>query len=269
MVERGKQIAGSHADRETQIKAFKWIYRSLEGKSQFLEAGGNASTQELAFERFERTMAEIENLAKEMSQLEPSDRFTSFEDHSNENGHILPTEEKDHENSNRTVQTQSSKHTEFERIDLGNIKLAQLANEMPKDELERWFQVRLPALDHAIESGKPVNEILEAYRDDIYLASVRVPSQKQAAIDDFRFAAGYIGHQLKQPESRLRHFSPRYRQYAALLERSSTRDEVLETASAIRSGNARIGFECRNLSSTEKPKYDRLLTASEMRILFT
>ena len=162
-----------------------------------------------------------------------------------------------------------ARHTEFERIELGNIKLAQIASEMHRDELERWFQVRLPALDRDIEKGKPVNEILDAYRDNVYMASIHDPSQKQAAIDDLKFASAYVQHQLKQPDSRLRHFNPRYRQCAALLEKASTRGDVLEAASRIRSDNARIGLEWPKLSSSQRDGSHRPLTSKEMQFLFT
>jgi hypothetical protein len=93
--------------------------------------------------------------------------------------------------------------------------------------------------------------------------------QKQAAIDDLRFASAYINYQLKQPESKLRHFNPRYREYATMLERAGSREEVIDTASRIRLENAQVGFRWNDLLKKEKTETSRPLTAKEMQFLFT
>lgn len=70
-------------------------------------------------------------------------------------------------------------------------------------------------------------------------------------------------HQLKHPDSRLRHLNPRYRKYAQLLEKSMTKEEVIAAASEIRSENARIGLGWEKLPASEKTKTTPPLTSKE------
>jgi len=280
LVEYGTKIAGSLADRETQVRVFNWIYKSLEGKSEFLDAPEPRPTDESQQARFDRTMSDIANLAKEMSQLEPSDHHESLEELSRNDILVLTNVEHDHQDYEEhdsfvnyvlepEIEMAVPIQPEFERIEVGNIALAQMASKMDKKELDHWFEVRLPALDKNLEIGTPVNEILNAYQDNIYLASVHDPSSKKAAIDDFRFASAYIDHQLKHPESRMRHFNPRYRKYAELLEKTSSRGEVVEAASKIRAENARVGLEWDKIPEVEKTRTLRPLTSKELQFLLT
>jgi hypothetical protein len=140
---------------------------------------------------------------------------------------------------------------------------------MSKEELDRWIEVRLPVLDDLLESGTPVDAILKPYRNDIYHAAKEGSSEKQSAIDDLKFATAYLERQLKQPESRLRHFNPRYRNYAAMLETARSRDQVIEAASKIRLENAKIGSRWNDLPEAEKAKTPHALTSKEMQFLFT
>ncbi|HLA95783.1 MAG TPA: hypothetical protein VK612_08685, partial [Pyrinomonadaceae bacterium] len=158
---------------------------------------------------------------------------------------------------------------EFERVELRDTTLSRLASEMEKQELDRWIDVRLPALDEALESGTPVDSILRVFQNDVYYAAKDGPVEKQSAIDDLRFASAYIAHQLKQPESRLRHFNARYREYAVMLERASSRDEVIDAASRVRLENARLGFQCETLPEKERAKIAPPLTSKEIQFLFT
>ncbi|MFZ1701209.1 MAG: hypothetical protein WBO10_07230 [Pyrinomonadaceae bacterium] len=280
LVEYGTQIAGSTADRETQVKVFNWIYRSLEGKSEFLDAPEQILKDGSQQARFDRTIKDIANLAQEMSQLEPSDHLESLEEKSRNDNSMLTNAEHDHQDYEEhdssvnnvlgsEIEMALPIQPEFERIEVGNIALAQMASKMDTRELNHWFEVRLPAIDRELESGKSIAEILDGYLDKIYLASVHEPSSKQAAIDDLRFASAYIDHQIKHPESKLRHFNLRYREFAGILDKASSRDEVIEAASHIRSENARIGREWDNLPTVEKMKTPRPLTSTEMQYLFT
>ena len=89
------------------------------------------------------------------------------------------------------------------------------------------------------------------------------------AINERNFVSSYISFQLKQPETRLRHDSDRYRVYAAKLENVSSKDELIKTASEIRSENASIGLNWKDLETSEKVKLPRPLTSKEMQFLFT
>lgn len=93
------------------------------------------------------------------------------------------------------------------------------------------------------------------------------PSAK--ALEARNFAQAYINYQLKQPETRLRFESERYRNYAARLESAATRNEVMKTASTIRAENASLGLNWKEMQNGEKDKLPRPLSQKEMQFLFT
>lgn len=287
IIEYGKSIAGSSADRDTQMKVFNWIYGALEGRSELLASGGetrnNEPSAESKEERIERTIKEISGLAEEMGRLEPSDRLDLIDEHSERTA--FERHDREDEQSLEAVyeraiaqedgtpsldrEDNGSAQLEFDRTELADTNLARMASEMSKEELDRWTHVRLPVLDDALENGTPVDSILRVFENDVYYGAKDGLAEKQAAIDDLRFASNYIKHQLKHPESRLRHFNARYREYATLLERVSTRDEVIDAASRIRLENARLGFQWESLPEKERAKTAPPLTSKEMRFLLT
>ncbi len=282
LVEYGNRIAGDSADRDTKIKVFNWIYGALEGRNDLLKTGDKTSVSESKEERFERTLEEISVLAGEMERLEPTDRLVAVE--SLDQDHDVATDRANDELSLENVYENALLREEitpveydhyvggiggFERIELQDTTLAQLADEMSKDELDRWIEVRLPVIDEMLESGTPVDSILKPFQNEIYQAAKEDTAGKQAAIDDLRFASGYIQHQLKQPESRFRHFNARYREYALMLEKAASKEELIDAASKIRHENAKLGFGWEKLSEMEKAATPRPLTSKEMRFLFT
>lgn len=282
LVEYGNRIAGGSADRDTKIKVFNWIYGALEGRNDFLKTGDKTSVNESKEERFERTLEEIASLAEEMGRLEPSDRLVAVESLNEQrdiridrSGDDLSLENIYEDSHLREEPREAAEidHVggiqEFERIELQDVTLARLADEMSKDELDRWIEVRLPVIDEMLESGTRVDSILKPFQNEIYQAAKEDTASKRAAIDDLRFASGYIQHQLKQPESRLRHFNARYREYALMLEKAVSRDELIDAASKIRHENAKIGFGWEKLSETEKAATPQPLTSKEMQFLFT
>lgn len=275
IVEYGRKIAGSDADRETQLKVFNWIYQSLEGKAEFLESSNRTFSEESRQERFERTMLDIANLANELGQLEPSYHLvlldTVFErddDHAKDENHELLRDE-DGSLARDPSEATNASHVEFERFEIGNLELAHMASEMSHNERKHWFSVKLPAIDKELEDGKPVSEILEAYGGAIYATAIHEPSRKHEAVDDLRFASAYIENQLKHPDSRLRHFNARYREYAAMLDRATTRQEVIEAASFIRKDNAQIGLRWKELSDQERSETAIAVSVKELQFLFT
>lgn len=284
LVEYGKRIAGLSADRDTQIKVFNWIYGALEGRNDLLKADEKVVRDETKEERFDRTLNEIATLAKEMSKLEPSDRLVLLDD-VNERTEVNDVDRNDAEHSPESVyehgldrdeirQQIDSKSSisglqEFERIELDNTTLSRLAADMSKEEFDRWINVRLPVLDEMLESGTSVDAILKPFQNDIYQTAKEDPANKQAAIDDLRFATAYIEHQLKQPESKLRHANPRYRKYATMLDNASSRSELMDAASRIRHENARVGLQWGTMTRAEKAETTRPLSSKEMQFLFT
>jgi hypothetical protein len=284
LVEYGKRIAGLSADRDTQIKVFNWIYGALEGRNDLLKADEKVSRDETKDERFDRTLNEIATLAEEMSKLEPSDRLVLLDD-VNERSEVNDIDRNEGELSLETVYEHAldrdeirqqidpkgsmSGLQEFERIELDNTTLSRLAADMSKEEFDRWINVRLPVLDEMLESGTSVDAILKPFQNDIYQTAKEDPANKQAAIDDFRFATAYIEHQLKQPESKLRHANSRYRKYAAMLDNASSRSDLMDAASRIRHENARVGIQWGKMTKAEKADTTRPLTAKEMQFLFT
>lgn len=283
IVEYGQKIAGTTADRDTQIRVFNWIYGALEGRNDLLKADERASEAATKEGRFERTLNEIAFLADEMSKLEPSDRsvpaeqLIELEGNEKEQSVDDPSHEKAYEDAispEEHVTLIESDHIirgtqEFERVQLEDTTLSQLAGEMSKKELDRWIDVRLPVLDELLESGTPVDEILRQFQNNLYHATKEGTAEKQSAIDDLKFASAYIERQLKQPESRLRRFNTRYRNYAAMLENAISRDEVMEAASKIRLENAKVGSQWKTLPEAEKANTPPPLSAKEMQFLFT
>ncbi len=283
IVEYGSKIAGASADRDTQIKVFNWVYEALEGRDDLLKADARVPQIETKDERFERTLNEIASLAKEMSRLEPSDR--SFQGEQMIELDKIELELTDDSLARERVyeagiypqehaEPTESDHTtlgiqEFERVELYDTTLSRLVGNMSNEELEKWVNVRLPVLDEMLESGTPVDAILKPFQNGIYQAVKHDPVNKKEAVDDLRFASAYLKHQLKQPESRLRHFNPRYRDYAAMLERAASREEVIDAASRVRLENAQLGFRWNDLSKAEKAETPRPLTSKEMQFLFT
>lgn len=279
IIEYGSKIAGVSADSETRMKVSTWMLEALEGRNDFLATSDKTVRDETQQERFERTLGEIRDLAEEMSRLEPSDKFVPLNDHDESverNKEEFSPEavygnaigiENDPFQSN--LEGHSTAVQEFDRFYVGHTALSRMVANMSKRDLERWTEVRLPALDRELESGKPVNEILKKFKDIVYQTSKNDPANKQDAINDLKFASAYIEHQLKQPESRLRHFNARYRDYADALESAATRNEVIDAASRIRRDNARVGFEWDKMSHIEKEQVPRPLTSREMQILFT
>jgi hypothetical protein len=284
IVENGMRIAGSSADRDTQMKVFNWIYGALEGRNALLSADKRIPENEPKEERIERTLKEIAGLAEEMGKLEPTDRLELIDAHGerttferNDRGDDELSLEKVYEEA-IAQETETASYDreegggsvhEFERVELRDTTLSRLASEMEKKELDRWIEVRLPALDEALESGAPVDSILRVFQNGVYYAAKDGPAAKRSAIDDLRFASAYVEYQLKQPESRLRHINARYREYAVMLERASSRDEVIDAASRVRLENAKLGFRWETLPEKERAKIDPPLTSKEMQFLFT
>ncbi len=278
ILEYGKAIAGNNADRETEAKVFRWIYDSLVGKREFLDLDREEVKSESTSERFDRTLAEIAKLADEMERLEPSDRSIEYESLVENDLHdaerqLSESVEEIGEFTDHLLTEQDSEHVQttngFERIELESTPLNLLASEMSSEELEHWSQVKFPALDEALENGIPPSIILKLFRAKSDKSIENGVKGKELNYEDLRFASAYLEHQLKRPEARLRHFNERYRDYAQMLDRCQSREEVIEASSKIRIENASAGLQRKQNGQDRDPENLPALTSKEMQMLFT
>ncbi|HMQ05550.1 MAG TPA: hypothetical protein PKD26_16655 [Pyrinomonadaceae bacterium] len=278
ILEYGKAIAGGGADRETEAKVFRWIYDALDGKQEFLEESKDESRTESIVERFERTLDDVARLAEEMSRLEPSDHSIEYEafDESYIPGNDHALSEGLEEVSDRVVDLESEQNLEhvhstlgFERVELESTSLNQLAAEMSTEEFQHWAQVRLPALDDALENGINPSITLKLLKARVEKGIQKGTEAKALSLEDLRFASAYLEHQLKQPETRLRHFNERYRDYAQMLDRCQSREEVIDASSRIRIENASARTHAEQKGQHHDSKSLSALTSKELQMLFT
>lgn len=278
LLEYGKAIAGSGADRETEAKVFRWIYDALDGKQQFLEESKEESRTESTVERFERTLDDIANVAAEMNRLEPSEHSVqyeafeefripanaysmgeAFEDIADHASDLASEREIEHDHSTLG----------FERVELEGEPLNLLASEMSPEEFQHWAQVRLPALDDALENGIKPSITLKLLKARVEKAVQRGTEAIALSLEDLRFASAYLERQLKQPETKLRHFNERYRDYAQTLDRCQSREEVIDASSRIRRENAAKGLLEEQNGQRQDSKSLPALTSKELQRLFT
>ena len=279
LLEYGKAIAGSGADRETEAKVFRWIYDAVDGKHEFLEEAKEESRTESSVERFERTLLEIAKVAEEMKGLEPSDhpiKYEGFdESYIQTNAHSLGEafeDIADHENDLAPEQDLGEhirSSVGFERVEVESTPLNLLAAEMSAEEFQHWAQVRLLALDDALENGIKPSIILKLLKARVENAVKSGTEAKALSFEDLRFASAYLEHQIKQPETRLRHFNERYRDYAHMLDRCQSREEIIEASSRIRIENASAGMHREQHGQLQDSKSPSALTSKELQMLFT
>lgn len=279
LLEYGKAIAGSGADRETEAKVFRWIYDALDGKQQFLKESQEQLRPESTVERFERTLDDIAKVAEEMKRLEPSDhsfQYEAFEesyihDNAHSNGEAAFEDIADHMGDLASERDLEHVHSTlgFERVELLGAPLNLLASEMSPEEFQHWAQVRLPALDDALENGIKPSITLKLLKARVEKAVERGTETMALSLEDLRFASGYLEHQLKQPETRLRHFNERYRDYAQILDRCQSREEVIDASSRIRIENASARMHGEQNGQHQDPKRLPALTSKELQMLFT
>ncbi len=278
ILEYGKTIAGSNADRETEAKIFRWIYNALNGKQELLGEVREEGKSESTAERFDRTLAEIAKVADEMERLEPTDRSIQYEQFVGSNSqnteHSLGEEvEEITEPADYLPAERDPEHVQtplgFERIELESTQLPLLASEMSADELKHWSEVKFPALDEALENGIPPSTILKLFRTKSGKTIENGVKGKELNYEDLRFASAYLEHQLKQPETRLRYFNERYRDYAQMLESCQSREEVIQASSKIRIDNASAGLNRQQNGQDRSPSNSAALTSNEMQILLT
>lgn len=274
----GKTIAGRNSDRETEAKVFRWIYDALDGKHELLDEGRVEAKSESTAERFDRTLTEIKNVAGEMEKLEPSDHSIQFEQFAestwqNTDRSLGEEVEEINESAEHLVNEQDREHNQttqgFERIELENPNLTFLASEMSADELKHWSEVKFPALDEALENGIPPSTILKLFRAKSDKSTENSLKGKELNYEDLRLASAYLEYQLKQPETRLRHFNERYRDYSQMLDRCQSREEVIDVSSRIRIENASSGLHKEQNGPRQDSKSQSALTSRELQMLFT
>ncbi|MEQ1764613.1 MAG: hypothetical protein ABL984_15900 [Pyrinomonadaceae bacterium] len=278
LLEYGKAIAGSDADRETEAKVFRWIYDALDGKQQFLKESQEQLGPESTVERFERTLDDIAKVAEEMKRLEPSDhsfQYEAFEEsYIQANAHSIGEafeDIADHMGDLASERDLEHVHSTlgFDRVELEDRSLNILASEMSAEEFQHWAQVRLPALDDALENGIKPSITLKLLKARVEKAVQRGTETMALSLEDLRFASAYLEHQLKQPETKLRHFNERYRDYAQMLDRCQSREEVIDASSRIRIENASAGLFGEQNGQRQDSKSLTALTSKELQMLFT
>lgn len=269
IVEAGHKIAGFTPDRETTLKVFSSIYESLEGKYDFLPNDQSAERSESSSERFYRNLQSITRLAREMGELEPADCLAAGAGVAAHDEVEYPYETSGDQptipQAADREKVSSLLGIGYERIDLREPLISKLISQTSAEERERWFNDRFQRIDRDLESGVPVSDILQRFRETVYQTSIHDPASAREALADLKIASAYVEHQLMHPESRLRHENERYRKYASMLESASTRSEVISAASTIRLENAKDGLAWTNGEMDGA----RPLTAKEMQFLFT
>lgn len=277
ILDYGKAITGSNADRDTEAKVFRWIYDALDGKREFLDRDRDQSKTESMTERFDRTLAEIAIVAGEMEKLEPTDRSIQYEPlvepvlHDTEHQFRGSVEEPS-ESFEHLATERDSEHVNslgFERIELESTHLNLLASEISVEEMKHWAEVKFPALDDALENGISPSIILKLFRAKADKPIENDVKGKELNYADLRIASAYLEHQLNQPETRLRHFNERYRDYAQMLDRCQSREEVIEASSRMRIENASVGLQMLQNAQNRDTKNLPALTRKEMQMLFT
>jgi uncharacterized phage-like protein YoqJ len=90
------------------------------------------------------------------------------------------------------------------------------------------------------------------------------------AVAGYEFAKEYVRYQLVQPESRLRHESARYREYAARLEKAATLEDVVKESYEIRRDNHDNAKAWKTAETTEeRARLVKPLSKRELALLFT
>lgn len=278
ILEYGKTIAGSNSDRETEARVFRWIYDALDGKRELLDESRVETKSESTAERFDRTLTEIKNVADEMEKLEPSDRSIQHEQFvestlESMDRSLREEVEEITESAEDLLKEQDPEHNQttpgFERIELENDQLTFLASELSIDELKHWSEVKFLALDEALENGIPPSTILKLFRAKSDKTIENGVKGKELNYEDLRLASAYLEYQLKQPETRLRHFNERYRDYSQMLDRCQSREEVIDVSSRIRIENASSGMNREQNGQVQDSKGRSPLTSKELQMLFT
>ncbi len=213
-----------------------------------------------------------------MERLEPSDRSIQYEQFVESNSqntrHSLGEELEEIAESAEYLSTERDPERGqttlgFERIKLESTQMTLLGSEMSADELKHWSQVKFPALDEALENGIPPSTILKLFKAKSGKTLENGVKGKELNYEDLRFASAYLEHQLKQPETRLRYFNERYRDYAQILDRCQSREEVIEASSKIRIDNASAGLNRQQNGQNRGSRISTALTSNEMQMLFT
>lgn len=146
---------------------------------------------------------------------------------------------------------------EYRRFDRKNegenagVKTARLAHTEHRENIRELKSVE-PVFAYKIEGG---NRIINAK-----------PSER--AVAGYDFATAYVRYQLKQPETKLRHESIVYRDFADRLEAAKTAPEVVAEAYKIRQENHRAVGVWKNADKEERSKINRPLSKNEMTLLF-
>lgn len=182
LVEMGTRIAGSHADGETRLKVFGWLYRALEGKQELLtndlaEKPEKEQTSNSEIE-FSEKWRQIVELSEAMAALEPKDRLPensleafgenlaetekAFESDENSNADFQgnETEIEDAERSEEFVA--GGGLISFDRIEVGT-DLPKIPENLSRQDFEKLLE-KTSVIDSHLERGIKSHEILAPFK---------------------------------------------------------------------------------------------------------
>lgn len=201
LVEMGERIAGSHADGETRLKVFRWLYRYLEGKQELLEPKSTEKdADDLSIQseaEFSEKWRQIVELSEAMAALEPKDRMpeNSLEALSENIEEAENAFERD-ENSNAEVyeaemEIEGAQHAEefvsgigligFERIEVGT-DLPRIPENLSRPDFEKLLEMT-PIIDSQLERGVKSHEVLAPFKR--YVELTRLDNELRLVEEEF------------------------------------------------------------------------------------
>jgi hypothetical protein len=228
-VEMGASIAGSHADGETRLKVFGWLYRTLEGKQELLQPDSTLKTERNLTAQSEIQFSErwqqIVEMSEAMAALEPKDRLpenslealgenlndaTIERDESSTTADIYANAEKSEDAERADEIFPGGALVSFERIELGT-NLPKIPENLVRSDFEKLLE-KTSAIDSQLERGINGREILAPFQR--YVEQTRFDNELRLVEEE------YAKHQTKIIESERR--APQNYRFVA------TREELRE-----------------------------------------
>ncbi len=202
LVAYGEQIAGSHADGQTRLKVFGWLYRTLEGKQELLSNDTSLNSErepkEFAATQFSEKWQQIVELSEALAALEPKDRLpeNSLDEFrvKEQNSHNqLKSDENSAESEpyENEIDGENAENTEeiilsagligFERIEISS-DLPKIPENLGRSDFEKLLD-KAGEIDLQLEKGFPTREILAPFRG--YVELTRLDNELRLVEEEF------------------------------------------------------------------------------------
>jgi hypothetical protein len=201
LIEMGERIAGSHADGETRLKIFGWLYRYLEGKQELLppeSAEKNAPNIPIHSEtEFAEKWRQIVELSEALAELEPKDRLPensleAADENSRETGAAFePDENMTAEIHEHAVEAESAEREQefvsggsliaFERIEIGT-DFPKIPENLPRSDFEKLLE-KTGAIDSQLERGVSKREVLAPFKQ--YVEITRLDNELRLVEEEY------------------------------------------------------------------------------------